>query len=131
MTQVGQVKSSSSAKKFVIYHNPRCSKSREALDILKKAGINPKVVEYLKTPIPVGDLERLLKQMKMNPENIVREDEERYVDLELATDPPKSRKAWIKLLSDNPVLIQRPIVTDGTRAVLARPPQAVEKLFTS
>ena len=115
--------------KVTIYHNPRCSKSREALDRLRKAGVEPKIVEYLKYPISPTDLNRLLKQMKMSPEQLVRKSEERYVDLELATSPPKTRSGWVKLLADNPVLIERPIVTDGKRTFLGRPPENVEKLL--
>lgn len=117
------------AKKVVIYHNPRCSKSREALDRLRKAGVEPKIVEYLKSPISASDLDRLLKQMKLSPDQIVRKSEQRYIDLELETSPPKTRTAWVKLLADNPVLIERPIVTDGTRTVLGRPPENVEKIL--
>lgn len=116
-------------KKFVIYHNPRCSKSREALDRLRKAGVEPRIVEYLKTPIRPDELSKLLKQMKLDPDQIVRTSEERYIDLELQTDPPKTRAAWIKLLADNPVLIERPIVTNGKSAVLGRPPENVDKLL--
>ena len=116
-------------RKFVIYHNPRCTKSREALDRLRKAGVEPKIVEYLKTPIQAVDLDRLLKQMGMLPEKLVRRDEERFIDLELDKKPPRSRNAWVKILADNPVLIERPIITDGTRTVLGRPLENVDKLF--
>jgi arsenate reductase len=117
------------ARKFVIYHNPRCTKSREALDRLRKLGVEPKIVEYLKTPIPAADLDRLLKLMALKPEEIVRKDETRYLDLELDKTPPKTRSGWVKLLADNPGLIQRPIITDGTRAVLGRPAETVDKLL--
>lgn len=118
-------------KKFTIYHNPRCTKSRETLDRLRKAGIEPKVIEYLKSPIPHSELDKLLKQMKLSPEQIVRKNEERYRDLELESNPPKTRSAWVKLLADNPVLIERPIVTDGTRAILGRPPENVDDLISA
>jgi arsenate reductase len=117
-------------KKFVIYHNPRCTKSREALERLRKAGVEPKIVEYLKAPISAPELDRLLKQMGLTPAEIVRTTEERYIDLELAKSPPKTRSAWVKLLADNPVLIERPIVTDGNRAVLGRPPENVDRLLS-
>ncbi|MBI3544355.1 MAG: arsenate reductase (glutaredoxin) [Deltaproteobacteria bacterium] len=117
-------------RKFVIYHNPRCTKSREALDRLRKAGIEPKIVEYLKTPIPALELDKLLKQMKLLPQDIVRTTEDRFIDLELDKTPPKTRSGWVKLLADNPVLIERPIITDGTRAVLGRPLENVDKIVT-
>lgn len=116
-------------RKFVIYHNPRCTKSREALDRLRKKGVEPKIVEYLKTPIPAPELDKLLKQMGLPPEKIVRTHEDRFVDLELDIKPPKTRATWIKILADNPVLIERPIITDGTKTVLGRPAENVDKLF--
>ena len=119
----------SKAKKYVIYHNPRCSKSREVLDRMRKAGVEPKIVEYLKNPIPPTELDRLLKLMKLKPEQIVRVTEERYIDLELGESPPKTRSGWVKILSDNPVLIERPIVTDGVRAVLGRPPENIDSIL--
>ncbi|MEW6055950.1 MAG: arsenate reductase (glutaredoxin) [Bdellovibrionota bacterium] len=116
-------------QRFVIYHNPRCSKSREALDRLRKAGVEPKIIEYLKSPISPPDLDRLLKQMNLKPDEIVRKSEERFIDLELDKSPPRTRSAWVKLLADNPVLIERPIITNGTKAVLGRPVENVDKLF--
>lgn len=116
-------------RRFIIYHNPRCTKSREALDRMRKAGVEPKIVEYLKTPIQAIDLDRLLKQMKMKPEQLVRTDEVRFLDLELDKNPPKTRGGWVKILADNPVLIQRPIITDGERTVLGRPAEAVDELL--
>lgn len=116
-------------KRYVIYHNPRCTKSREALDRLRKAGIEPKIVEYLKSPIPAPELDKLLKLMGLKPEQIVRKDEVRFLDLELDKSPPRSRGGWVKILADNPVLIERPIVTDGTRAVLGLPAENVDRLL--
>src|SRR5262245_59259246 len=100
-------------KRYVIYHNPRCNKSRETLDRLRKRGVEPKIIEYLKTPIQATELDKLLKQMELLPNEIVRTEEVRFLDLELDRKPPKSRASWIMLLADNPVLIERPIVTDG------------------
>jgi arsenate reductase len=116
-------------RKFTIYHNPRCTKSRETLDRLRKLGVEPKIVEYLKTPITSSDLDKFLKQMKLKPEEIVRRHEMRFLDLELDKTPPKTRAGWVKILADNPVLIERPIVTDGTRTVLGRPAENVDKLL--
>lgn len=116
-------------RRFIIYHNPRCTKSREALDRLRKAGVEPKIIEYLKTPIQALELDKLLKQMGLPPEKIVRKDEDRFIDLELDIKPPRSRNAWVKILADNPVLIERPIITDGILAVLGRPAENVDKFF--
>ena len=88
-------------------------------------------MEYLKNPISADDLDRLLKQLKLQPHDLARKSEDRYVDLELATSPPRTRKEWVHLLAANPVLIERPIVTDGERAVLGRPPENVDRLLTS
>lgn len=118
------------SRKFIIYHNPRCTKSREALDRLRAKGVEPKIVEYLKQPIQAAELDKLLKQMRLLPEEIVRKHETRFLDLELDKSPPKTRSGWVKILADNPVLIERPIITDGVRSVLGRPAENVDKLLT-
>jgi arsenate reductase len=96
---------------------------------MRKAGVEPKIVEYLKTPISAQDLDRLIKQIGLPPEELVRKHEERFIDLGLDKKPPKTRGTWVKVLADNPVLLERPIVTDGTRAVLGRPPEKVDELL--
>lgn len=116
-------------KKFVLYHNSRCSKSREVLSILEKSKVPFEVVAYLETPPDEITLDILLKQLGKEPSEIVRKGEDEYEELKLASNPPKSRKEWIKILIQHPILIERPIVTDGKRAVIGRPPENVKILL--
>ncbi len=111
-----------------IYHNPKCGTSRRALEALRARNIEPEVVEYLKTPPDAEELDRVLRLAGLEPEEIVRKKEGAYVDLKLA-EKKLSRTEWLKVLAKNPILIERPIVTDGRRAVLARPPEKLETLF--
>lgn len=115
--------------KLTILHNPACSKSRATKELLEKFGKEFQVIEYLKTPPTAGQLDSLLKMLKLGPEEIVRKGEDRFSELGLDQNPPKTREAWIRVLVENPVLIERPIVSDGKRAVVGRPPERVKELF--
>ncbi|MGE4233233.1 MAG: arsenate reductase (glutaredoxin) [Bacteriovoracia bacterium] len=115
--------------RFTIYHNPKCSKSRGSLEILNKANADIKIIEYLKTPPSAKELDNLLTMLKLSPEQIVRKGEDRYKELGLSKKPPKNRNEWLRVLVNNPILIERPIVTNGKKAVLGRPPENVEDLF--
>ncbi|MEX2629806.1 MAG: arsenate reductase (glutaredoxin), partial [Tistlia sp.] len=96
-----------------IYHNPRCSKSRETLALLRAKGLEPAVVEYLKTPPDAATLERLLAQLGLEPRELMRKKEPPYRELGL-DDPTKSRAALVAAMVEHPVLIERPIVVaDG------------------
>lgn len=110
---------------LTIYHNPRCSKSRQTLSLLRERGVEPAVVEYLETP-PDGDaMARLLDLLGMEPRDLMRKKEAEYKEAGL-DDPTLSREALIDALVAHPRLIERPIVVrDGTRAVLGRPPERV------
>jgi arsenate reductase len=112
---------------LTVYHNAKCSKSRATLDLVRKAGVEHRVVEYLKTPPTVEELDRLLTQLGLEPEQVVRKGEDEYEAV--AKDPPRTRAAWLALLVKHPILIERPIVTDGARAVLGRPPENVKTLY--
>ena len=107
-----------------IYHNPRCSKSRETLELIRGKGIEPEVVLYLETPPDHATLDRLLKSMGKEPREAMRTKEAPYKELGLA-DPGLSRKALIEAMVSHPVLIERPIVVSGRKAALGRPPEAV------
>ncbi len=108
---------------LIIYHNPRCSTSRKTLDILKKEKADFRVVEYLKHPLSAAELKDLLQKLRMNPAQLVRKKEplykEKYAGRVLSDDE------WLRVLSANPVLIERPVVVKGSRAVLGRPPENV------
>ena len=106
-----------------IYHNPRCSKSRQTLALLRDRGVAPTVVEYLKTPPDEATLRALLAKLGLEPRALMRTKEAVYRDLGLkdVTDAD----ALIRAMADNPILIERPIVVAGDRAALGRPPEAV------
>jgi len=106
-----------------ILHNPRCSKSRQALALLQAQGIEPEVVEYLKTPPDVVELDRILKALDMEPEALMRKGEDVYK--ELVKGKRRSRAQLIDLMVRHPILIERPIVINGDKAALGRPPEAV------
>ncbi len=110
-----------------IYHNPRCSKSRGACQILADKGLVPEVVEYLKTPLSRAELLALLAALGMPASALVRQSEEIYKTEYKGR--ALSEDEWVDALLAHPVLMERPIVQRGSRAVVARPPEALEQLF--
>ena len=114
---------------WTIYHNPRCSKSRQTLMLLREAGIEPQVVEYLKTPPSAAELDRIFRRLGVEPTAVMRFGESVAKELSLSNSDRRSRRDWIKLIVDNPVLLERPIVVHGERAALGRPPEAVKALL--
>jgi arsenate reductase len=105
-----------------IYHNPRCNTSRNTLALLRQRGIEPEIVEYLKTPYTAAGLKALLGQLKMPAKALVRKKEAAA----LGVDPGKlSEEALIAAMVKNPILVERPIVVSGGRAALGRPPENV------
>lgn len=115
-------------QKITIYHNPRCSKSRETLKLLQEEGVEPEVIEYLKDPPSVSELEEILKKLGAEPEAIVRKKEAAFKDLGLDKGLPE-RKKLLSILHENPVLIERPIVVKGKKAVIGRPPENARELL--
>lgn len=113
---------------FIIYHNPRCTKSRETLALLQSKGENPVIIEYLKNPPTVSELDGILKKLKLEPQDIIRTKEETYQKLGLK-NKSLSRAELIKVLVENPVLIERPIVVKGNKAALGRPPEKVLEIL--
>lgn len=111
-----------------IYHNPRCSKSRQTLALLQDRGIEPKVVEYLSEAPDADTLASLLKKLKLEPRDLMRRKEALYKDLGL-DDPGLSRDALIAAMVRHPILIERPIVVKGAKAALGRPPEAVLEIL--
>jgi arsenate reductase len=111
-----------------IYHNPRCSKSRQTLALIRAAGVEPEIVEYLNEPPSVEELDDLLKKLRLEPRDIMRKGEAEYKDLKLK-DRELERDEALRLLVKHPRLIERPIVVKGQSAVLGRPPENVKKLL--
>jgi arsenate reductase len=107
-----------------IYHNPRCSKSRQTLGLLEARGITPKVVEYLKHPPSATELKAILKRLGIKPRELVRRGEPLYAELGLE-DRELSEDDLIGLMVANPILIERPIVVSGAKAAIGRPPEQV------
>ena len=112
----------------VIYHNPKCSKSRGALALLEERGADHDVVQYLDTPPTREDLERILDGLDEAPEELVRKDAH-FKELGLAPEDYTDREAVIALLLEHPRLMQRPLVLGGGRTVIGRPPENVAQLL--
>ena len=111
-----------------IYHNPRCSKSRQTLELIRQQGIEPTVVEYLKTPPSTRELARLLDLLGLQPRELMRKQEPEY-KAENLDDPALSHDDLVEALHTWPKLIERPIVVAGGRAVIGRPPERVKALL--
>jgi arsenate reductase len=105
-------------KKLTIYHNPRCSKSRKALETLTQKGNEIEIIEYLKTPLTKKVLKNLLMKLNMKPIDIIRTNEEifkkKFKDKQFNDDE------WIQILIENPILLQRPIVVSEYKAEIMR-----------
>jgi arsenate reductase len=113
----------------VIYHNPRCSKSRQTLKLLQDRGLKLKVIEYLKTPPNKQELEKLLGKLGMEPRDLIRKKEKAYKDTGL-DDPSIDKDQLLQAMIDHPILIERPIVVTDTKAALGRPPENVLEIIT-
>lgn len=111
---------------MTIYHNPRCSKSRQTLQLLQEHAVEPKVVLYLDTPPTAVQLKKLLKQLGITAKELVRKGEDEYKSLNLAN---ASDKDVIDAMTRYPKLIERPIVVKGDKAVLGRPPENILSLL--
>jgi arsenate reductase (glutaredoxin) len=115
-------------EKVKIYHNPACSRSRGALEILEQRGIPHDVVEYLKTPPDRNTLSSFVDMIPDQPTELVRRDK-RFTELGLDPDGYRTKEQVIDLLQQHPELMQRPVVVQGTRAVIARPSEKVLDLI--
>ena len=110
-----------------IYHNPKCGKSRATLALLQDRGIDPRVVEYLKTPPTAAELKAIVASLGVRPEQLVRKGEEVYRTK--YAGKTRTDAQWIAALVADPILIERPIVVRGERAVIGRPPENVLMLL--
>jgi arsenate reductase len=111
-----------------IYHNPRCSKSRATLELLRREGIEPVIIEYLKSPPTQTELARILDMLGMAPRELMRRKESEYREQGL-DNPDLKKKALIKAMHDTPKLIERPIVIAHGKAALGRPPEKVLEIL--
>lgn len=110
-----------------IYHNPRCSKSRQALEILKNSNVDVEIVEYLKDIPTAKEIENVLMKLNMRPIDILRKGEAIYK--EKFKGKEFGDEEWIQIMIEHPKLIERPIVIKGNKAVIGRPPENIKDLL--
>jgi arsenate reductase len=113
---------------YTIYHNPRCSKSRQTLTILQENGVEPEVILYLETPPDASEIQSLVTRLGITPRELLRKGEEDYKNLGLK-DTGLNDTELVTAMAKHPKLIERPIVTKGNKAVLGRPPENVLSLL--
>ncbi len=107
-----------------IYHNPSCSKSRATLQLLDDNGVTPDVTEYLTNPPSSDELSEILQMLGLEPRQLMRTNDAEYTEQNLA-DPEFSREALIQAMVDYPKLMERPIVVNGNKAAIGRPPEHI------
>ncbi len=113
---------------ITIYHNPRCSKSRQTLQLLKDNNIEPVVIEYLQTPPSEQTLDKILTRLNMTPLELMRKKEAAFKENHL-DNPELSRSELISAMITHPILIERPIVTTDHKAAIGRPPENVLEII--
>jgi arsenate reductase len=112
---------------ITVYHNPRCRKSRETLDLVKRSGESFEIVEYLRTPLNASALKALLEKLQMDPSDLVRKGEALWKEKYRGKDLTDGQ--ILAALEAHPILMERPVVVKGERAILGRPPEKVLELF--
>lgn len=112
---------------ITIYHNPRCKKSREGLEILENSGQKFQIKEYLKEPVSEKEVKELLKKLQITPIQLVRQNESVWKDNYKGKD--LSDEELVRIISENPKIIERPIVVNDESAVIGRPPSNIEKIL--
>jgi len=115
-------------KKVTIWHNPRCTKSRQALELLKKKKLDPEVVLYLDDPPSAARIEEVLGMLGIEPRELMRKKEAEYQELGL-DEPKLGRKELVRALAAHPILIERPVVITGRRAVVGRPTERILEIL--
>jgi len=113
---------------LTLYHNPRCSKSRSALELLEARGLAPEIVRYLETPPTAAELCALLDKLGLTARQLLRTGEEEYKGLDLA-NPALSEDELIDAMIEHPRLIERPILVAGHKAIIGRPPEKVLEIL--
>jgi arsenate reductase len=117
------------AEKVTIYHNPRCSKSRQTLELLQERGCEVDVIDYLQSPPSATELASFCRRLGMQPLELMRRKEKRFAELGLSAEDARSNQEWIKVMVQNPILIERPIVVHDGHVALGRPPEKVLKIL--
>jgi arsenate reductase (glutaredoxin) len=112
----------------ILYHNPSCSKSRLALELLQARKVNPRIIRYLTEPLTVDELELVLMRLAVQPREMMRRHELEYMMLGL-DDPTLSHSALVTAMVKHPQIIERPIFVHAGRAIIARPPERVLELI--
>jgi arsenate reductase (glutaredoxin) len=116
--------------KTIIYHNPRCSKSRATLELIEGEGVEPEIQAYLDAPPSKQELSKILQLLNKKPQEIMRFGEAVAKDLGLSPQDDRSENEWIDLMLQHPILIERPIVVvDDAAAALGRPPESVLEIL--
>ena len=111
-----------------IFHNPRCSKSRAALQIVKKLGIEPIIIEYLKNPPTPEKIKLILDKLGVNPRDIMRTKEPVYLEKEL-NNQDLANEELIDAIAESPILLERPIILVGEKAAIGRPPELILEIL--
>lgn len=114
--------------KAIIYHNPRCSKSRQTLALLEEKDLDLEIIEYLKAPLDEKTLKDVLSKLDMNPMELMRKGESVFKELNLA-DKADDTQALVNAMVENPILIERPIVLANDKASIGRPPESVLEIL--
>lgn len=114
----------------ICYHNPRCGKSRQAVQLLKEQGVELEIIEYLKTPPSFEELSDIIQKLGGNPRDIIRKKEVEYTAKGL-DDKTLDQDTLITIMINNPILIERPIVIANGKAAIGRPPEAVLAILQS
>lgn len=113
---------------LTLYHNPRCSKSRAALELLEARGLKPEIVRYLDTPLSASELKELLNKLGLTARQLLRTGEDEYKTLELAHVGLEEAQL-IAAMVEHPKLIERPILVAGNKAIIGRPPEKVLEIL--
>ena len=108
-----------------ILHNPRCSKSRQTLELLNNKGLEPKIIEYLETPLSGEEIEAIASKLELKPSQFLRKGEFAKLGIQMA----ETEAGIVKQMNEHPILIERPIVINGDKAKIGRPPESVLEIL--
>jgi len=115
-------------KIITIYHNPKCSKSREALSVINESNYNVEVIEYLQTGLSAKDIKAICESLEMKPAEVIRTKEKIYQPIAKTFEDADNEQRY-KIISENPILLERPIVMTYDKAVIARAPEKIKQML--